>query len=146
MDITKIESTSVSCAIMQLFPLFRLRKVMLLIQLFIHLGVRHMANVEPWQNRFPILQNVFSTNAFNYMNSPILHNLLSHKNRDDTTKAGCLKWQAERKANFLMNPNVVQIVSSMMAELETKCISISRQEFMFFFLRAEWGDNGEEYS
>ena len=102
-----------------------------------------MANVEPWQNRYPILENVFSTCAFNYMNSPVLHNLLSHDNRDDTTKAGCLKWQAERKANFLANPNVVQIVASLMAEVETKAISMSRQEFMYYFVRAEWGDNGE---
>lgn len=107
---------------------------------------RHLGHVEEWQDRkYPSLQCLFSTFAANYMNSPLLHNLLSHEHRDDLSKSGNAQWQAERKANYLSYPNVVETFFSLTAELETKYLSMRAQCFDYFFLRSEWGKNANPH-
>ena len=77
-----------------------------------------METVEEWQtNKEPYIQNLFSTSAVNYYNSPVIHNILSHKHRDDLSEKGKASWLAERKANFLSNPHVIEMVSGIMAEV-----------------------------
>ena len=103
-----------------------------------------METVEEWQtNKETCIQNLFSTSAVNYHNSPVIHNILSHKHRNDLSEKGNVSWLAERKANFLSNPHVIEIVSGIMAEMETKIISMERQGFDYFVLRFEWGPNGK---
>ncbi|MAA79200.1 MAG: hypothetical protein CL916_08055 [Deltaproteobacteria bacterium] len=110
-------------------------------------AVYDMNSVMPWQNRkYPILQCTFSTNAVNYANSPIIHRLLSCDNRKNTTEAGVRRWLAERKANYLNHPSVVELIGTIMSEYETLYISRPIQKFLYYLMRYEWGGNGNPHA
>ena len=109
---------------------------------------RHLETVDlnlrpekPW----PYLGSIFTTSAIPYVDAYYIHNLMENDTRQDlniSSQENCTDIdRLIRRSNCLKYPQVVDYMTSLIAELQTRYISKSRHKSDYSISRFEWGDN-----
>ena len=105
---------------------------------------RYIADIPHYQNHVSMDLSLFQTRACCYNHHPAIHSLLPDpqniklKSEDQYLKL--------RLSNVLNNPSVIQIVHSLMAEMDATILAPIIHESTIYYLRHEWGPNANPHS